>query len=104
MKAVSAVILTAGLRSGEVVAACTMLGLVLAHFGDHRLDRASRTHDPPIGQRRSTTRPWVADGGLGIKLMLQTPWIGLGALGLLVLLSRIPGCPAVPTCSEPLPQ
>jgi hypothetical protein len=35
-------------------------------------------------------------GVLGIKLMLQTPWTGFGALALLLLLSRIPRCPAAP--------
>jgi hypothetical protein len=35
-------------------------------------------------------------GVLGIKLILQTPWIGLPALATLILLSRIPRCPAAP--------
>ena len=35
-------------------------------------------------------------GVLGVKLMLQTPWIGFPALAALVLLTRIPRCPAAP--------
>jgi MFS superfamily sulfate permease-like transporter len=35
-------------------------------------------------------------GVLGIKLMLETPGIGFGSLALLLLLSRIPRCPAAP--------
>jgi MFS superfamily sulfate permease-like transporter len=35
-------------------------------------------------------------GVLGGKLMLQTPWIGFSALAALILLTRIPRCPAAP--------
>src|SRR5438105_1699472 len=35
-------------------------------------------------------------GVLGVKLMLQTPWIGFGSLAALVMLTRIPRCPAAP--------
>jgi MFS superfamily sulfate permease-like transporter len=35
-------------------------------------------------------------GVLGVKLMLQAPWIGFGSLALLLVLTRIPRCPAAP--------
>jgi predicted benzoate:H+ symporter BenE len=35
-------------------------------------------------------------GVLGVKLMLQTPWIGFGSLAALLLLARVPRCPAAP--------
>jgi MFS superfamily sulfate permease-like transporter len=33
---------------------------------------------------------------LGIKLVLETPWTGFGSLAALLLLTRIPRCPAAP--------
>jgi MFS superfamily sulfate permease-like transporter len=35
-------------------------------------------------------------GVLGIKLVLETPWTGFGSLAALLLLTRIPRCPAAP--------
>jgi MFS superfamily sulfate permease-like transporter len=96
MKAVSAVILTDGLRPGEVVAAGMMLGIVLMVLGitgwiGHlaRLIPRSVSAGLQLGLG-------LLMGVLGIKLMLETPWIGFGSLALLLLLIRIPYCPAAP--------
>ena len=35
-------------------------------------------------------------GVLGIKLVLETPWTGFGSLAALLLLTRLPRCPAAP--------
>jgi MFS superfamily sulfate permease-like transporter len=35
-------------------------------------------------------------GVLGLKLMLEMPWIGFPALGALIVLTRVPRCPAAP--------
>jgi MFS superfamily sulfate permease-like transporter len=96
MKAVSAVILTDGLRPGEVAAAGMMLGLVLLGLGiSGSIGRLARA----IPQSVSAGLQFglgLLMGILGIRLMLQTPWIGFGALVLLLLLTRIPRCPAAP--------
>src|SRR5262249_43952385 len=55
MKAISAVILTGGLRPGEVAAAGIMIGVV-TRLGYHRLDRPSRAGDPAISGRRASAR------------------------------------------------
>lgn len=59
IKAVSAVILTDGLRPGEVAAAGIMLGVVLLILGvTGWIGRLARM----IHQRRAATRPWPPDG------------------------------------------
>jgi MFS superfamily sulfate permease-like transporter len=96
MKAVSAVILTDGLRPGEVAAAGVMLGLILLVLGITgwigRLARAI-PQSVSVGLQLGLG---LLMGVLGIKLMLQTPWIGFPALAALFLLTRIPRCPAAP--------
>jgi MFS superfamily sulfate permease-like transporter len=96
MKAVSAVILTDGLRPGEVAAAGMMLGivlLVLAMTG--WIGRIARAIPQSVSAGLQLGLGLLM-GILGLKLMLQTPWIGCGALALLVLLTRLPHCPAAP--------
>src|SRR5579864_6564479 len=96
MKAVSAVILTDGLRPGEVAAAGMMLGIVLLVLGiTGWIGRLARA----IPQSVSAGLQFglgLLMGVLGIKLILQTPWIGIPALVALFLLTRIPRCPAAP--------
>src|SRR6266436_1721691 len=96
MKAVSVVILTDGLRPGEVAAAGMMLGIVLPVLGaTGAIGRFARL----IPQSVSTGLQLglgLLMGVLGIKLMLETPWIGFGSLALLFFLTRIPYCPAAP--------
>ena len=62
MKAISAVILTGGLRPGEVAAAGIMIGVVLLVLGIHRLDRPPSARNPAIGERRASAWAWPADG------------------------------------------
>jgi MFS superfamily sulfate permease-like transporter len=96
MKAVSAVILTDGLKPGEVAAAGMILGLILLVLGATgwivRLARAI----PQSVSAGLQLGLGLLMGVLGVNLMLETPWIGFPALALLFLLSRIPRCPAAP--------
>ena len=96
MKAVSAVILTDGLRPGEVAAAGMMLGVVMLVLGaTGAIGRFARL----IPQSVSTGLQLglgLLMGVLGIRLILETPRIGFGSLVLLVLLMRVPYCPAAP--------
>ena len=96
MKAVSAVILTGGLRPGEVAAAGIMIGLVLLALGITGLiGRLARVIPQSVGAGLQLGLGLLM-GVLGLKLMLETPWIGFPALALLVLLMRTPGWPAAP--------
>jgi predicted benzoate:H+ symporter BenE len=96
MKAVSAVILTDGLKPGEVAAAGMILGIVLLLLGISGLiGRFSRAIPQSVSAGLQLGLGLLM-GVLGVKLMLQTPWIGFGALAALVLLTRIPRCPAAP--------
>ena len=96
MKAVSAVILTDGLKPGEVAAAGMMLGvvlLVLAITG--WIGRLARAIPQSVSAGLQLGLGLLM-GVLGVKLMLQTPWIAFPALAALILLTRIPRCPAAP--------
>jgi MFS superfamily sulfate permease-like transporter len=96
MKAVSAVILIDGLRPGEVAAAGMMLGLILLGLGiSGWIGRLARAIPQSVSAGLQLGLGLLM-GILGIRLMLQTPWIGFGALVLLLLLTRIPRCPAAP--------
>ena len=96
MKAVSAVILTDGLRPGEVAAAGMLLGLVLLGLGiSGWIGRLARAIPQSVSAGLQLGLGLLM-GILGIRLMLQTPWTGFGSLVLLLLLTRIPRCPAAP--------
>ena len=96
MKAVSAVILTGGLRPGEVAAAGMMIGIVLLVLGITGLiGRLARTIPQSVSAGLQLGLGLLM-GVLGFKLMLETPWIGFPALAALILLTRIPRCPAAP--------
>ena len=96
MKAVSAVILTNGLRPGEVAAAGMMLGIVLLVLGiTGWIGRLARAIPQSVSAGLQLGLGLLM-GVLGIKLILQTPWIGFGALVALFVMSRIPRCPAAP--------
>jgi len=96
MKAVSAVILTDGLRPGEVAAAGIMLGLALLVLGmTGWIGRLARMIPQSVSAGLQLGLGLLM-GVLGIKLMLETPLIGFGSLALLFLLTRIPYCPAAP--------
>jgi MFS superfamily sulfate permease-like transporter len=96
MKAVSAVILTDGLKAGEVAAAGMILGVVLLALGiTGWIGQLARTIPQSVSAGLQLGLGFLM-GVLGVKLMLQTPWIGFGSLVLLLLLSRIPRCPAAP--------
>src|SRR5207253_4251478 len=89
MKAVSAVILTDGLRPGEVAAAGMMLGIVLLVLGlTGWIGRLARAIPQSVSAGLQLGLGLLM-GILGVKLMLQTPWIGFGSLAALVLLTRI---------------
>lgn len=96
MKAVSAVILTDRLPPGEVGAAGIMLGLVLLVLGlTGWIGRLARLIPQSVSAGLQLGLG-VLLGVLGIKLMLGTLWVGVASLALLLVLTRIPRCPAVP--------
>lgn len=96
MKAVSAVILTDGLRPGEVAAAGMMLGLILLTLGiTGWIGRLARAIPQSVSAGLQLGLGLLM-GMLGVKLIAETPWIGLPALAALFLLSRVPRCPAAP--------
>src|SRR5437868_3272596 len=96
MKAVSAVILTDGLRPGEVAAAGMMLGVVLLVLGlTGWIGQLARMIPQSVSAGLQLGLGLLL-GLLGIKLMLETQWIGFGSLAALLLLTRIPRCPAAP--------
>ena len=96
MKAVSAVILTGGLRPGEVAAAGMMIGIVLLVLGvTGWIDRLARAIPQSVSAGLQLGLGLLM-GVLGLKLILEAPWIGFGSLALLFALTRIPRCPAAP--------
>ena len=96
MKAVSAVILTGGLRPGEVAAAGIMLGIVLLVLGvTGWIGRLAHAIPQSVSAGLQLGLGLLM-GVLGLKLILETPWLGFGSLVLLFTLTRIPRCPAAP--------
>src|SRR6478672_6624390 len=92
MKAVSAVILTDGLRPGEVAAAGMMLGVVLLVLGTTGwIGRLARAIPQSVSAGLQLGLGLLL-AVLGLKLILETPWIGIGSLALLFALTRIPRC------------
>jgi MFS superfamily sulfate permease-like transporter len=94
MKAVSAVLITSGLSAGEVAAAGLCLGLILlllavtgaiARFA--RLVPQSVITGLQLGLG-------ITLALLSLELMAGLPWLGLATAGLLLLLLRVPRCPA----------
>ena len=94
MKAVSAVLITSGLSAGEIAAAGLCLGLILlalaltgaiARFA--RLVPQSVVSGLQLGLG-------ITLALLGLELIAQVPWLGIATAGLLLLLLRVPGCPA----------
>jgi predicted benzoate:H+ symporter BenE len=94
MKAVSAVLITSGLSAGEIAAAGVCLGVILLVLGA----------TGAIGRFARIVPQSVITGlqlGLGITLallsldlMAELPWLGIATVGLLLLLMRVPRCPA----------
>jgi predicted benzoate:H+ symporter BenE len=96
MKAVSAVILTGGLRPGEVAAAGIMTGVVLLVLGvTGWIGRLARAIPQSVSAGLQLGLGLLM-GVLGLKLIVETPWLGVGSLVLLFALTRIPRCPASP--------
>src|SRR6516164_5900415 len=96
MKAISAVILTGGLRPGEVAAAGIMIGVVLLVLGiTGWIGRLSRAIPQSVSAGLQLGLGLLM-GVLGLKLILETPWLGFGSLALLFALTRVPHCPAAP--------
>ncbi|HEX2478181.1 MAG TPA: putative sulfate/molybdate transporter [Geminicoccaceae bacterium] len=94
MKAVSAVLIASGLSAGEIAAAGLCLGVILLVLGA----------TGAIGGFARIVPSSVITGlqlGLGItlallslELMAGLPWVGIVTVGLLLLLMRVPRCPA----------
>ena len=96
MKAVSAVILTNGLRPGEIAAAGLLMGAILFALGvTGAIGRVSRFIPQSVSAGLQLGLG-ILMGVLGIGLVLKTPWLGFGALALLLVLMRVPRCPAAP--------
>jgi len=95
MKAISAVILTGGLRPGEV-AAGVMIGVVLLGLGiTGWIGRLARAIPQSVSAGLQLGLGLLM-GVLGLKLILETPWLGFGSLVLLFALTRAPHCPVAP--------
>lgn len=96
MKAISAVILTGGLRPGEVAAAGMMIGVVLLVLGvTGWIGKLARAIPQSVSAGLQLGLGLLL-GVLGLRLILETPWIGFGSLALLFALTPIPRCPAAP--------
>jgi len=97
MKAISAVILTGGLRPGEIAAAGIMIGVVLLLLGfTGWISRLARAIPQSVSAGLQLGLGLLL-AVLGLKLILETPWwLGFGSLALLFALTRIPRCPAAP--------
>jgi MFS superfamily sulfate permease-like transporter len=96
MKAISAVILTGGLRPGEIAAAGMIIGVVLLVLGATGLiSRLARVIPQSVSAGLQLGLGLLM-AMLGLKLMLETWWIGFPALGALLLLGRIRRFPAAP--------
>jgi MFS superfamily sulfate permease-like transporter len=96
MKAISAVILTGGLRPGEVAAAGITIGVVLLVLGiTGWIGRLARAIPQSVSSGLQLGLGLLM-GVLGFKLILKAPWLGFGSLALLFALTRIPRCPAAP--------
>lgn len=96
MKAVSAVILTNGLRPGEIAAAGLVLGAVLLVLSvTGAIGRVARLIPQSVSAGLQLGLG-ILMGVLGLRLMLEIPWLGFGALALVAALMRIPRCPAAP--------
>src|SRR3954447_14087506 len=96
MKAISAVILTNGLRPGEVAAAGILIGFVLLVLGiTGWISRLARAIPQSVSAGLQLGLGLLM-AVLGLKLILETPWLGFGSLALLFALTRIPRCPAAP--------
>src|SRR5579862_8317378 len=96
MKAVSAVILTGGLKPGEVAAAGVIIGVVLLVLGTTGLISKLARAIPQSVSAGLQLRLGLLMGVLGFKLLLETPWIGFPALAALFALGRIPRFPVAP--------
>ena len=84
MKAISAVILTGGLRPGEVAAAGMMIGVVLLALSvTGWIGRLARAIPQSVSAGLQLGLG-VLIGVLGLKLILETPWLGFGSLALLL--------------------
>lgn len=96
MKAISAMILTGGLRPGEVAAAGVIIGVVLLVLGITGLiGRLARVIPQSVSAGLQLGLGLLM-GVLGLKLILETPWLGFAAFAALFLLMRVPRCPAAP--------
>src|SRR5262249_289321 len=96
MKAISAVILTGGLRPGEVAAADIMIGVVLLVLGVTGWIGRLAHAIPQSGSAGLQLGLGLLRGVLGRKVIFETPWLGFGSLALLFTLTRVPHCPAAP--------
>lgn len=94
MKVVSAVLLTGDLGAGEIAATGMLLGIVMLLLGltgaigpVARLIPQSVTAGLQVGLG-------LTMGVLGLQLLAQTLWFGLLVLAVLLVLMRVPRCPA----------
>lgn len=94
MKAVSAVIVTAGLPPGAVAATGLILGVVLLVLGlSGAIDRLARAVPASViaGLRLGIG---LGFAWFGLTLIGGAPWLGAAILVLLIGLTLVPGCPA----------
>ncbi|MGH6945991.1 MAG: putative sulfate/molybdate transporter [Kiloniellales bacterium] len=94
MKAVSAVMLTSGLGPGEIAATGLILGAIFLLLGaTGAITRLARI----VPQSVTTGLQLglgISMGLIGLSLMTETPWLGGAILVMVLLLLRVPQCPA----------
>src|SRR5262245_50733514 len=96
LKAVSAVILTAGMTPGAIAATGMTLGIILIVLGISGLITHCARLIPQSVSVGLQLGLGLLMGVLGVKLILATPVIGIFALIMLFALARVPYCPAAP--------
>lgn len=94
MKAVSAVLITSGLSAGEIAAAGLCLGLILLVLGATGAIAWFARLVPQSVLTGLQLGLGITLALLGVELMTEVPWLGLATIVLLLLLLRVPRCPA----------
>lgn len=96
MKAVSAVLLTEGLSPDEIAAAGLMIGAILLVLGATGLIERLAKAVPQSVTTGLQLGLGLSMAVLGFGLMSDGPAVGVAMLALLLVLVRLPHCPAVP--------
>jgi MFS superfamily sulfate permease-like transporter len=94
MKAVSAVLLTSGLSAGEIAAAGLCLGLILLVLGATGAIAWFARVIPQSVVSGLQLGLGITLALLSLELMAEVPWLGFVTFVLLLVMLRVPRCPA----------